>query len=402
VKTKADKELEAYERQLVEVDGEFCIPQEAGEARHYIDLGPLFGGVEKTPSAVGKKILLFLPALYLFILSVQLLKAGASAIGPSIQGEFPFANGISTLGFGWLAAYVVLSGSPVAATAIALFGAGTLTVLQTFTMLAGSRLGASFIVLVTGLLYAVRGKAIKNRNDSIGVGIQAMTLTAFVYIPGMLIGYLVLRNGWLDGVDLHASGGLEAALSVAWGPIVDRLEGVLPGWALFLAGIGAILVSFNLIDRVLPEVSSDGTASKHTQWLTHPWTMFLLGCIVATLTLSVSVALTILVPLASRGLVKRDQALPYIMGANIMTLVDTLVVAMLLPTPVAAHIVLALGIGVAIVSIVILAFLYQPVKRNVLAFDDWLVASRPRLWGFVGFLFAIPIMALATGFVWNA
>ena len=43
---------------------------------------------------------------------------------------------------------------------------------------------------------------------------------------------------------------------------------------------------------------------------------------------------------------KRDEALPYIMGANITTLADTLVVAMLQKTPVAAQIVLAEAIGV--------------------------------------------------------
>ena len=92
--------------------------------------------------------------MFLFILAIQLMKAGAQAVGPQIQGQFPFANGVSTLGTGWLGAYFVLSGSPVAATAISLFGAGTLTKLQTFTMLSGSRLGASFIVLLTGFLYA--------------------------------------------------------------------------------------------------------------------------------------------------------------------------------------------------------------------------------------------------------
>ncbi len=116
-----------------------------------------------------------------------------------------------------------------------------------------------------------------------------------------------------------------------------------------------ILVSFSLIDRVLPAVSSDATASKRAEWLKQPWTMFLLGCLVATLTLSVSVALTVLVPLAAKGLVKRDEALPYIMGANITTLADTLVVAMLQPTPVAAQVVLAEAIGVTIVSLGILA-----------------------------------------------
>jgi len=65
----------------------------------------------------------------------------------------------------------VASRSPtVAATAITLFGAGTLTKLQTFTMLSGSRLGASFIVLLTGFLYAARNRQDPNRGEPIVVG----------------------------------------------------------------------------------------------------------------------------------------------------------------------------------------------------------------------------------------
>ena len=202
--------------------------------------------------------------MFLFILAIQLMKSGATAVGPSIEGQFPFANGFSTMGTGWLGAYFVLSGSPVAATAISLFGAGTIDKLQAFTMLSGSRLGASFIVLVTGFLYAMKHKD-RPRGDSIGIGIQAMTMTAITYIPGMFIGYSILRAGLLDGFDLHASGKLDAILGRLWGPFVDLAETHLPGWALFLTGIGVILVSFNLIDRVLPQVSSDATASKRAR-----------------------------------------------------------------------------------------------------------------------------------------
>jgi Na+/phosphate symporter len=146
-------------------------------------------------------------------------------------------------------------------------------------------------------------------------------------------------------------------------------------------------------------VNSDATASKRSAWLKRPWSMFLLGCLVATLTLSVSVALTVLVPLAAKGIVKRDEALPYIMGANIMTLADTLVVAMLQPTAMAGQIVLALAIGVTIVSLAVLAFVYMPVKRAVLASDDWLVSSNARLAVFVGLLFVLPISFLFSGVV---
>ncbi|MEO8477885.1 MAG: hypothetical protein ABI572_12675 [Actinomycetota bacterium] len=383
---------------LIEIDGEFCVPFAEGQRRHYIDLGPF--EVERSPWYVVKKILLFVPAMFLFILAIQLMKSGAAAVGPSIQGQFPFANGFSTLGTGWLGAYFVLSGSPVAATAISLFGAGTIDKLQAFTMLSGSRLGASFIVLVTGFLYAMKHKD-RPRGDSIGIGIQAMTMTAVTYIPGMLIGYSLIRAGGLDGLNLHSSGKIDAILSKLWGPFVDLAEAHLPGWGLFLTGLGVILVSFNLIDRVLPSVSSDATASKRQAWLKRPWTMFALGCLVAMLTLSVSVALTVLVPLAAKGYVKRDEALPYIMGANITTLADTLVVAMLQKTPVAAQIVLAEAIGVTIVSLLILAFFYKPVKTAVIGLDDYLVASNRRLAIFVGCLFVVPIALLLSGLVYS-
>ena len=383
---------------LIEVDGEFCIPFEEGQRRHILDLGP-FGTVERTWRTLATKVLFFIPALFLFILAVQLMKEGAAAVGPQIEGQFPFANGISTLGAGWLGAYFVLSGSPIAATAISLFGAGTLTELQTFTMLSGSRLGASFIVLITGFLYAMKHQ--KGRNESLGIGIQAMTMTAIVYLPGMLLGYAVLRAGTLDGLNWHASDELDAVLGALWGPIVDGIAGVVPSWSLFLIGLAVILVSFNLLDRVLPHVSSDATASKRRAWLMRPWTMFFLGCLVATLTLSVSVALTVLVPLASKGLVKRDEALPYIMGANITTLADTLVVAMLQPTPAAAQIVLAEAIGVSIISLGILLFFYAPVKRAVIGLDDWLVQSNVRLASFIVVLFLLPISFLATGFFYQ-
>jgi solute carrier family 34 (sodium-dependent phosphate cotransporter) len=391
--TKSREDLEL--QQLTEIDGEFCVPTQVGEARHVIDWGPF--EAPRSPWYVVRKLLLFVPAMYLFILAVQIMKSGAAALGPQIEGQFPFANGISTLGFGWLGAYFVLSGSPVAATAISLFGAGTLTKLQTFTMLSGSRLGASFIVLLTAFLYAFRNRRDPNRNEPIAMGIQALTMTALVYLPGMMIGYAIIRGGLLDGLNLHASTELEAALSVVWGPIIDAVESVVPGALLFLVGLAVILASFKLLDRVLPGVSSDSTAAKRASWLRHPWTMFALGCLVATLTLSVSVALTVLIPLAVKGYVRRDEALPYIMGANITTLADTLVVAMLQRDPAAAQIVLAEAIGVTIVSLAILMFWYQPVKRAVIRLDDHLIASPRRIAVFVGVLFVLPVSFLLSG-----
>ena len=55
------------------------------------------------------------------------------------------------------------------------------------------------------------------------------------------------------------------------------------------------------------------------------------------------------------------------MGANITTLADTLVAAMLLGSAVAVQIVLAEAIGVSIVTIFYLAVLYKPVSTGIMA-----------------------------------
>ncbi|HYH27626.1 MAG TPA: hypothetical protein VEA19_02485 [Actinomycetota bacterium] len=340
------------------------------------------------------KLLRFLGAMFLFILAIQLMKRGADAVAPRLQGTFPVDNGISTLGLGWLSAYLVLSGSPVAAAGLALFAAGATTRMQTFTMLTGSRLGASFIVLLVGFIYAIRNR---RRRESIGMGVLALSMTALVYVPAMFLAYGLLKSGALDGVNWHASAELNGAIDAAWGPIVSVADRALPGPLLFPLGLGVILASFKLLDLVLPQLDGEKHASARGHWLRNPWMMFGLGMLAALLTLSVSVALTILVPLASKGYVRREEAIPYIAGANITTLADTLVAAMILGNPVAVQVVLAEAIAVAAVTVLLLALAYRPLVKGIMALDNWIVARNRRLVAFVVILFLLPIALLFSG-----
>ncbi len=390
-KSKDELELE----KLVEIDGEYCVPHELNEARHVVDWGPF----EPPRSAwyIVHKFLLFLAG------DVPVHPRGADHEGGRGRDRTRTSKDSSrsrTASRPWASAGSAPTScspgrrsprprSPSSAP-------GTLTKLQTFTMLSGSRLGASFIVLLTGFLYAARNRHDPNRGEPIGMGIQAMTMTALVYLPGMMIGYAIIRSGLLDGLNLHASGELEAALSVIWGPVVDAIEMSFLPRSCSSSGSLVILASFKVLDLVLPR-SRAIRPRNEPRGCDGPWTMFALGCIVATLTLSVSVALTVLIPLAVKGYVRRDEALPYIMGANITTLADTLVVAMLQRDPAAAQIVLAEAIGVTIVSLAILAFWYQPVKRGVIRLDDYFVGSTRRLAVFVAILFLLPVSFLLSG-----
>src|SRR5262245_33131843 len=294
------------------------------------------------------KLVFVSAALFLFILAIQLMKSGAKALAPDLKGTFPVDNAVSTLGLGWIGAYLVLSGSPVAAVALSLFAASALTELQAFTMLSGSRLGASFIVLLVGFLYSLKSK---NPKESTGMGVLALSLTAAVYLPGMLLGYGILKAGLLNGVHWTASEQVQGLIERIWGPLLNLAKVHLAGWMLFPVGLVVLLVSFKFLDQVLPQIDSNRAAQGKYQWLRKPWPMFALGCLVALLTLSVSVAITVLVPLAAKGYVDRREAMPYIMGANITTLADTLVAAMILGRPEGVQIVLAEAIAVATITV---------------------------------------------------
>lgn len=325
----------------------------------------------------------------LFVGALGIMKGGAVALIPTLQGSSFTDNAWSTLGLGWLGACIVLSGSPVAASSLTLLDGGAIDRSQAFTMLTGSRLGASFVVLVVGFVYALRRRS--GRRAPLSIGILSLTMTVFAYLPGALLGWLLLQSGRLDGVTLAAPPALLSVTDTLFGWIVDAAKATVPGWGLFPLGLGVLLVAFKVFDRALPDLDSGRLEGKENAWYRRPWMMFLLGCAVALMTLSVSVALTVLVPLVAKGYLKREDTLPYIAGANITTLADTLVAAILLSNPDASRVVLAEMLGVGAWTLVLIGLIYPAVRTTALGVARSTVSSRPRLALFLAVLFAVPL-----------
>jgi len=108
----------------------------------------------------------------------------------------------------------------------------------------------------------------------------------------------------------------------------------------------------------------------------------------------VSLSLSLLVPLAARGLVARKQVIPYIMGANITTFIDTLFVALLIANPRAFTIVLAEMISVAAVSLFILLTMFPAYQRALLAVNSSVASTKSRFALFVGIIALVPLILL--------
>lgn len=335
----------------------------------------------------------FVLALFLFVGALQVMKTGAGNLS-ILQGEgWLVRNAGSTFGLGWVGALFVLSGSPIAASALTLVAAGSITETEGFTMLTGSRLGAAFVVLLVAAVYALRGGEGK-RMAPVSTAVMALSTTALVYAPGAVIGYALLRWEPFRAVDVTFPAQFTDLIDLVYGGMLERIETWNAG-LLFVGGLGILLLAFKLIDTVVPEMSQESIESSRLGWLRKKWPMFGLGCLVALVTMSVSVALTVLVPLVAKGYVKREDIVPYIMGANITTLGDTLLAAFLLDSAAAVRIVLAGIAGTTVVSVVLLALVYPQVRRGLWRFQRQMVRGRVRLGAFTAGLFLVPLAIVA-------
>jgi Na+/phosphate symporter len=130
--------------------------------------------------------------------------------------------------------------------------------------------------------------------------------------------------------------------------------------------IGFVLLFFSLwlFDHVLPELHLEESRLGQVHHLLYrPVVTFLLGAGITALTMSVSVSLSLLVPLSARGYIRRENIIPYIMGANITTFDDTLIAAALLANPAGVTVVLVQMVSVAIVSMFILLLVFSSYER---------------------------------------
>lgn len=336
-----------------------------------------------------KQVGIGLTALLVFVLALEMMKTGAGALAPLLRGHLSIHHAADSLGLGWLIAYVVMSGSPSAAIAMALLSANALTQIQAFAMVTGSRMGASLIVLLIGSVYALRGH---ERRTVLSTGVLSLLLTASVQLPALGVGALILKQNWMGTVDWPGLCQFSTFLNSVLTPVMGPITSVLPQWALFIAGGGLITVSFQLFDKALPELHFEKAGLHQTSRLIYrPAVMFVLGLLVTLLTLSVSVSIGILVPLSARGYVRRENIMPYVLGANVSTMIDTLAAAMLLGSPQAVTVVAAHMLSAIIISLPLVVLAYEPYRKLMSDTLEWTMRSHRNFALFLGVFLIVPI-----------
>lgn len=330
-------------------------------------------------------------SLALFVFALQIMKEGAHPLRPLVEDNLQVHHVADGVGFGWLAASAILSGSPIAAMALTLQDAHVIDSLTAFGIINGSRIGAGTMVLLIGLLYTLRGA---DRRSGMSTGLLALLIAQTVQFPAVILGTIFLRSRLFNAINIQNLQNMTSVVDSVVDPATTGMARLLPDWWLLPVGVGLMLISFRLFDHAVPTDLIHADRVQSARLFRQPVFMFGLGAAITFITLSVSVSLGMLVPLVAREIIRREHIIPYIMGAGITTFVDTLAAAMLLRNHASVTIVAVEMVTITLISLVYILLLFRPYRRVVLGTADYLLEHPKALGIYLGAFVLVPVVLI--------
>ena len=355
--------------------------------------GPIERAVSSLPTWASATV-----AVVAFLFAVRLLGTATGASAPAL-GRLLGAVLVSdppALGLGWVAAATLGNGTVVAAVSLSLHATGLVTVPQLFLLVVGSRLGATGIVIFIGGVDHLRGRP-EAVGESLELGLLAAGLTAAVYLPTAVAGYVLTRSETVVdavGRTADAPAPIETVIGPAgelspptvFEPVAVSLTDLIGAPAAVLCAVGLVFVALDLFDRVLGAADTERVRSAVAAWLDGRWRAAAVGGVVGAVTTSVAFSLGVVVPLYNRGYISRRETVPYVLGANVGTLADTLAVAVLIGDRAGVATVLSVTAGAVVVTTLALVAFRPFLRLATGVLDEVLVSWRRTVAALVGFV----------------
>lgn len=341
-----------------------------------------------------------LGALGLFLLSVQLLKSSVGALTPALEMFLPslIRGDFSALGVGWVTAYLLLNGSVVAALAVTLFNAALISGPELLFMVFGSRLGAAGVVFVIGMIDFLQRRQITVRGAS-ELGIVSFLVTHTIALPGLLVGDLLLGLAPL-GVTYDGFGQpvrrLQIPSAIEW--VADVVIGVLGPSLALVTAIFLLMASLHLFNTLFEVADFEYLRSRYGHLLHSRWRAFAIGLVLTSIATSIAFSIGVIVPIYNRRFVKREEVIPYILGANIGTFADTLLISLFVDVVGGMEVVLFVIAMTTLVTIPAL-LLFPLYRASIDALLEQIVAGRRSFALFLVSLLGAPLALVGIGWL---
>ena len=300
--------------------------------------------------------------LFGFLIGVKGLGAGFKLLGGDFL-ELIFStteNPFIGLVVGILTTTVVQSSSVTTSMIVALVAApdAPLPIANAVPMIMGANIGTTVTATVVSLAHMGRREEFERAFP------VAVCHDVFNYVTVLLLLPLELATGFLQrmavglGTLLQGAGGLDydspfaTALSATLDPVEQLAAWLFPasqaqGVALIVFASGLIFTTLFLVVKVMRSLVRTRVEVLVTNALgSNAVLAMLVGVVITVMVQSSSVTTSLLVPLGAAGLLRLEQALPIMIGANIGTTVTALLAALAVSGPSAIY-----GLEIALVHL---------------------------------------------------
>jgi len=258
----------------------------------------------------------FIFALYMFVLSLTLIKISSASLGKGILALT--RNGISevnALGFGWLATLITQSSGAAAATLIAFHLAGIIGPIVLLYMIIGTRIGSSIASLFAAFLIHAKRRDFRHGFE-IGLAnlVYAVPIAIIMFLLELFTGFFSKAGEYFVIFDAPFRHNIVDIIVL---PVINLIS-FMPDNLQIVLGLIFLIGSLKYLPKFMINIwGEDKLKSKINRLLDKKWKSFFLGMGITALLMSTSITITFLIPLVVTRITKLKKVIPYMIGANL-------------------------------------------------------------------------------------
>jgi sodium-dependent phosphate cotransporter len=292
-----------------------------------------FPDLKKLPAGV--RIALFVVALYVFLLSIELLGSGFKGLGSGFaQTLFSItATPLSGLFVGILATSLVQSSSSTTSVVVGLVACGTLDIQHAVPIIMGANIGTTVTNTLVSFAHVTRRQEFERAFPAAVVHDIFNLLSVAVLLPLEILFHPLERASAVLAQTFTGVGGVTftSPLKLITKPVGQALEGLVGNMPVIVLILSLVLLFAALklmVDMMRSLISRRIELVVDKYLFGNAAKAFLVGLLLTAVVQSSSATTSIAVPMAGAGLLTLYQIFPYALGANIGTTVTAILASL--------------------------------------------------------------------------
>tara|TARA_Y100000310_G_scaffold285257_1_gene308604 strand:- start:5431 stop:6489 length:1059 start_codon:yes stop_codon:yes gene_type:complete len=284
-----------------------------------------------------KKWLKLIFFIYLFILSIELIKKSSLLLAPDIQNLLiQNITPLKAISVGWFTTSIVQSSGAISSITAAFAGSNIIDLSTAVYVLIGASLGTTITAMIISLITVTQ----KRKDFRHGFEI-ALCYSIYSALLLIIVFFLEFFFSLFSKTSLFLATAFENnfflfnvpdTIGIITNPIINIIPIESQKVLAFIFGFALLILALKYLgSSVINVLGGEEKARKFiNKHFESKYKTYFIGAFLTAIVFSSSITIGLLVPLAASRLISLKKAIPFILGADIGTFTDTFLAALII------------------------------------------------------------------------